>query len=153
MRNILTTLKQRAGFTLTELVVATAIMGTLAAVAVPKFSNVAEGAKAKKTIASIDMIIGAGVNFYNEMVVSEGRGRFPGQTTFKDAIDINSAENVWNETQWVSLFSDTIASPYQDGIYMFYIIAGSGTGDAAESPRLYVYDAENAGDFTRSVQP
>lgn len=48
--------KNRLGFTLIELVVTTAIMGTLAAVAIPSFLETNTKAKMNKTVANISEI-------------------------------------------------------------------------------------------------
>lgn len=48
LKKIMKKLKEQGGFTLAELVVTTAVMGTLAAVAIPRFSDVNEIAKAKR---------------------------------------------------------------------------------------------------------
>ena len=48
--------RNKHGFTLMELVVTTAIMGTLAAVAVPKFAEQQEEAKVRTTLVNISII-------------------------------------------------------------------------------------------------
>ena len=79
-------LKSRKGQSLAEFAVTTAMMATLATTAAPKFSGVGEGAKEKKTYADIDKIIKSSNNFYNEKVTKEGRGRFPGQVKYNEAV-------------------------------------------------------------------
>jgi len=164
MKKILSKLKQKTGFSLTELVVTTAVMGTLAAVAVPKFSNVSESAKYKKTEANIDNIVQAGMQYYNEQVISKGRGSFPGQgfkhtdtvgggtpTLATDGVKVfGSTSTTTNgvttttDSDWDALFDGTIDSPYQDKMYMYAVEgAGTGTGELATSPTLYVWDSED----------
>ena len=79
-------LKSTSGNTLAEFAVTTAMMATLATTAAPKFSGVGEGAKEKKTMADIDKIVKSANNFYNSKVTTEGRGRFPGQTKYDEAV-------------------------------------------------------------------
>ena len=79
-------LKGRSGNTLAEFAVTTAMMATLATTAAPKFSGVGEGAKEKKTMNNIDKIIQAANNYYNEKLDEEGRGRFPGQVKYDEAV-------------------------------------------------------------------
>tara|TARA_Y100001938_G_scaffold84946_1_gene116640 strand:+ start:6142 stop:6753 length:612 start_codon:yes stop_codon:yes gene_type:complete len=74
------------GNSLAEFAVTTAMMATLAATAAPQFGSVGEGAKEKKTMNNIDKIIQAANNYYNEKLDEEGRGRFPGQVKYDEAV-------------------------------------------------------------------
>ena len=84
--NLMKKLKSNAGNSLAEFAVVTAMMGTLATTAAPKFGGVGDGAKAKSTIASIDKIASAANNYYNAKVSDEGRGRFPGQSKYDSKV-------------------------------------------------------------------
>ena len=79
-------IKSNTGNSLAEFAVVTAMMGTLATTAAPKFGGVGDGAKARSTIASIDKITSVANNFYNKQVSDEGRGRFPGQTKYDEKV-------------------------------------------------------------------
>ena len=79
-------LKNNHGNSLAEFAVVTAMMGTLASTAAPKFGGVGDGAKAKQTIATLDKIKTAANNFYNAKVSEEGRGRFPGQSKYDSKV-------------------------------------------------------------------
>ena len=68
------------------------MMATLATTAAPKFSGVGEGAKEKKTMADIDKIVKSANNFYNSKVTTEGRGRFPGQVKYDEAVGLYASE-------------------------------------------------------------
>ena len=85
-RNLIKKLKSNTGNSLAEFAVVTAMMGTLASTAAPKFGGVGDGAKAKQTIATLDKIKTAANNFYNAKVSEEGRGRFPGQTKYDEKV-------------------------------------------------------------------
>ncbi len=80
--NLIKKLRSKKGNSLAEFAVVTAMMGTLATTAAPKFGGVGDGAKAKATIASIDKILTVANNYYNAKVSDEGRGRFPGQSKY-----------------------------------------------------------------------
>ena len=84
--NLIRKLKSNKGNSLAEFAVVTAMMGTLASTAAPKFGGVGDGAKAKQTIATLDKIKTAANNFYNAKVSEEGRGRFPGQTKYDEKV-------------------------------------------------------------------
>ena len=46
--------------------------------------------------------------------------------------------------EWYHAFSrETLKSPFQDGHYIYIVIAGDGSGDDAKSPKICVADAEN----------
>ena len=83
---ILKRFSNNRGNSLAEFAVVTAMMGTLATTAAPKFGAVGDGAKAGSTIANLDKIKSAANNYYNEKVSSEGRGRFPGQTKYDSKV-------------------------------------------------------------------
>ena len=84
--NLIKKLRSKKGNSLAEFAVVTAMMGTLASTAAPKFGGVGDGAKAKQTIATLDKIKTAANNFYNAKVSEEGRGRFPGQSKYDSKV-------------------------------------------------------------------
>jgi len=86
IKKLIKKLKSTRGNSLAEFAVTTAMMATLATTAAPKFSGVGEGAKEKKTMADIDKIVKSANNFYNSKVTEEGRGRFPGQLKYDEAV-------------------------------------------------------------------
>ena len=85
-KNLWKKLKSNKGNSLAEFAVVTAMMGTLASTAAPKFGGVGDGAKAKQTIATLDKIKSAANNYYNAKVSEEGRGRFPGQSKYDSKV-------------------------------------------------------------------
>mgnify|MGYP005630202037 FL=1 len=90
MEKLMKYFKRVNGQSLAEFAVTTAMMATLATTAAPKFSGVGEGAKEKKTLADIDKILKSANNFYNTEVTSAGRGRFPGQGRYDEAVPTGS---------------------------------------------------------------
>jgi hypothetical protein len=63
-----------------------------------------------------------------------------------------------NETvgrnEWGTLFpTGPLGSPFQDGHYVYQVVAGSGHGSKAQSPILYVADIENPSQIHAVLQP
>ena len=205
--NLIRKLKSTRGNSLAEFAVTTAMMATLATTAAPKFSGVGEGAKEKKTMADIDKIVKSANNFYNAKVTEEGRGRFPGQVKYDEAVggyandtlivsglsSFTSYESS-EGSNWVSVFGTTttgaeapsghnidvseddnkdgsfdptvgaeeflnefggnpIKTPFQDGHYIYAVVAGGGSGTSSYAPTLYVADLENPSNFFKKLQP
>ena len=205
--NLIRKLKSTRGNSLAEFAVTTAMMATLATTAAPKFSGVGEGAKEKKTMADIDKIVKSANNFYNSKVTEEGRGRFPGQIKYDEAVGGYASDTLiidgladftsYDDSEggnWVSVFGTTttgaeapsghnisiaeddnkdgsydpyvgaeefldqfgnnpIKTPFQDGHYIYAVIAGGGSGSSSYAPTLYVADLENPSNFFKKLQP
>ena len=74
-----------------EFAVVTALMAVLAATAAPKFSNISEKSKMQKSKNEMEKIGKQALNFFQDMAVKEGRGRFPGQTKFDQKVGGHSS--------------------------------------------------------------
>ena len=214
--NLIKKLKSTKGNSLAEFAVVTAMMGTLATTAAPKFGGVGDAAKSRSTIAAIDKITSVANNYYNEKVSSEGRGRFPGQTKYDEKVGgfdlptetlTDAAVEIYLETilntqttyeadlsdyvyvfspavddedaiagDWMSFVGTThqvdvefdvdgaedmkagfgnsgISSPFQDGAYIYLVIAGSGSGSTAKAPAMIIADAENPSELYKVLTP
>tara|TARA_B100000212_G_scaffold329384_1_gene294563 strand:+ start:787 stop:1413 length:627 start_codon:yes stop_codon:yes gene_type:complete len=79
------------GASLMEFAVVTALMAVLAATAAPKFSNISEKSKMQKSKNEMEKIGKQALNFFQDMAVKEGRGRFPGQTKFDQKVGGHSS--------------------------------------------------------------
>ena len=56
--------------------------------------------------------------------------------------------------EWLLLFGDSpLGSTYQDGHFVYQVVAGYGSGNDAYPPVLYVADIENAADFNNLLEP
>ena len=56
--------------------------------------------------------------------------------------------------EWLNLFGDSpIGSTYQDGHFVYQVVAGGGTGNSTYPPTLYVADVENASHFNNVLEP
>ena len=192
------------GSTLMEFAVVTGLMAILAVAGMPKLSNVGENAALQKSKNELDKLGSQALNYYQEKAVTEGRGRFPGQTKYnvkvgehtteadiyEDLVGINehpptflqfsgpdgddwvsvfgsansdnpapygsnlAADNITATNDWKTLFGDnTLSSPFQDGHYVFQVVAGSGSGSRAQAPVLYIADLENPSQIFIEVRP
>jgi hypothetical protein len=56
--------------------------------------------------------------------------------------------------EWDNLFGDEVlGSTFQDGQYVYTVVAGGGTGIDAYPPTIYVVDVESAVDFNNVLMP
>ena len=56
--------------------------------------------------------------------------------------------------EWLNLFGDSpLGSTYQDGHFVYQVVAGGGTGNSTYPPTLYVADVENASHFNNVLEP
>ena len=56
--------------------------------------------------------------------------------------------------EWLLLFGDSpLGSTYQDGHFVYQVVAGGGTGNSTYPPTLYVADVENASHFNNVLEP
>ena len=106
-KSLLHRIKSTVGNSLAEFAVTTAMMATLAATAAPQFGSVGEGAKEKKTMNNIDKIVQAANNYYNQKLDVEGRGRFPGQAKYDEAVGSAPAISEDNVADGLNTFVTT----------------------------------------------
>ena len=105
-------IKNKKGASLAEFAVVTAMMATFVGTSVPKFSEIMELGKERKTIEELDKIIVQGINFYNQTVKTEGRGRFPGQDKHNMGVgEYTNIDNLISDLQYFEVANDTNYSP------------------------------------------
>ena len=148
LKKIKRKIKSVSGNSLAEFAVTTAMMATLATTAAPRFSGIGEGAKEKKTLAEIDKIIISASNFYNDKVVAEGRGRFPGQTKYNEPVGDYS-----NETELLTVIGPNANNPFNlydmaEGTKWRSIFGTNANGASMETTS----DLETSGDGYSKVQ-
>ena len=57
-------------------------------------------------------------------------------------------------TDFVELFGNNgLASPFQDGAYIYLVIPGSGSGSTSKAPAIIVADAENPTELHKTLVP
>jgi|TARA_R110000824_G_scaffold72591_2_gene185166 hypothetical protein len=76
---------------------------------------------------------------------------------------VNTAEDVNNDgsfsegvgaEEFLNEFGgNAVKSPFQDGHYIYTVIAGGGSGQSSYSPILYVADLESPANFRKKLQP
>jgi Tfp pilus assembly protein PilE len=68
-----------------------------------------------------------------------------GDGTFSETV---GAEEFLNE-----FGGNAIKSPFQDGHYIYSVVAGGGSGESSYSPVLYIADLESPKNFNKKLQP
>ena len=164
-KNLMKKIKSNRGNSLAEFAVVTAMMGTLATTAAPKFGGVGDAAKSKSTIASIDKIATAANNYYNAKVSEEGRGRFPGQTKYDEKVGgfdlpaetlTDAAVEIYLET--ILNTQKTYEADLTDYVYVFSpavddedALAGDWMSFAGQTHQVDVlFDTDGAADFVKN---
>tara|TARA_Y100001935_G_scaffold237024_1_gene222173 strand:- start:4388 stop:5101 length:714 start_codon:yes stop_codon:yes gene_type:complete len=71
-----------------------------------------------------------------------------------DAENYNESTQEDHANEWDHLFSDEIlTSSFQDGHYVYTVIAGGGTGTEVYPPQIFVADVESVRDFNNLLAP
>ena len=79
--------------------------------------------------------------FTDDTLTPDGSGYTPGGK--KNCQNCADDRGTGSE-DWIELFTgEALESPFQDGHFIYAVIPGSGSGDDAEPPILYIADAEN----------
>ena len=64
------------------------------------------------------------------------------------------SDNADGAADWTNLMGDEVlTSTFQDGHYVYTVVAGGGSGNAVYPPVLYVGDIENMTDFNNVLEP
>ena len=68
--------------------------------------------------------------------------------------DATNHHDANGENEWDNLFGDEVlGSTFQDGHYVYAVVAGGGTGADVYPPTIYVVDIESAVDFNNVLMP
>ena len=74
--------------------------------------------------------------------------------TSEDPNDDGSfTETVGAEEFLVEFGGNAIKSPFQDGHYIYTVVAGGGSGESSYSPILFIADLESPKNFNKKLQP
>ena len=74
-------------------------------------------------------------------------------TTEDDNVDASFDEYSGAEEFLNEFGGNAVKSPFQDGHFIFTVIAGSGSGTSSISPILFIADIESAKNFNKKLQP
>jgi hypothetical protein len=67
---------------------------------------------------------------------------------------VSGVQDASTNNEWDSLFGDEVLeSKFQDGRYVYTVVAGGGTGSDVYPPTIYVADIESAVDFHNLMMP
>jgi hypothetical protein len=74
--------------------------------------------------------------------------------TAEDSNDDGSFSETVGAEEFLNEFGgNAVKSPFQDGHYIYTVIAGGGSGQSSYSPILYVADLESPANFKKKLQP
>ena len=86
---------------------------------------------------------------YDDVPANSWRSVFGGYDGTNSGIS-----NPGDDNEWLALFGDEVlGSTFQDGHYVYTVVAGGGTGSDVYPPVVYVVDVENAVDFNNVLEP
>ena len=75
-------------------------------------------------------------------------------STTEDDNGDNSFDEYEGAEEFLNEFGgNAVKSPFQDGHYIYTVIAGSGSGTSSISPILFIADLESAKNFHKKLQP
>jgi hypothetical protein len=75
-------------------------------------------------------------------------------STSEDQIFNNSFDEKVGAEEFLEEFSgNSIKSPFQDGHYIYTVVAGTGAGTSSTSPIIFVADLESPANFYKKLQP
>ena len=75
-------------------------------------------------------------------------------STTEDDNDNGSFDEFVGGEEFLNEFGgNPIKSPFQDGHYIYTVIAGSGSGTSSISPILFIADLESPKNFNKKLQP
>ena len=83
----------------------------------------------------------------------EGIGKWSDDTNSSDA-NCTHCKGKAGADEWLALMGGSaMASPFQDGHYVYVVVAGGENGNEAAAPALYIIDVENPADFNAVLEP
>ena len=107
MVHLFNSLKVVKGQSLAEFAVVTAMMATFITTALPKFSDLMESGKARKSIEELDKLLVQAKTFYEKTAALEGRGRLPGQDKFDMRVgSYTDTTALFNDLQQFTIYTN-----------------------------------------------
>jgi type IV pilus assembly protein PilA len=133
-------IKNKEGFTLIELMIVVAIIGVLAAIAIPAFVNYVKKSKTSEVGSNLKSLFTGAASYYSEERFQQGLGA--SSSTHCTVAAQNSGITPTNQKQQVNFATlssfDALSFSVADPMYYQYAIEGS-TDTCGNSPTSVIY--------------
>ncbi len=154
---------KKGGFTLIELMIVVAIIGILAAIAIPAFINYVKRSKTSEATSNLKTMFTGATAYYErenwtQGVVTSGAGQAGVHCVVSDSVSPNSAGDYKSIVDWSSVasYGEIGFSPADPVYYEYHITVGPSDGvcgNTANNSSVYTFTANGDldGDNTEST--